>query len=253
LVKKSLLSGAEEAEGISIVIDVFRAFTCSALMFHYGVKKCILVKEPEEALALKVGDNMIISGEVKGRKHPGFDVGNSPTKIVEMGKSFFLGKTVIQRTSSGTRGAVIACNKSDKVILGSFVTAKAIAEHILAFKNQETTVSIIAMGSEGDKPSVGDEFCSDYIEHLLTGSNYDHVFAMSSILREDSIQKNLQGGRSYFPKEDIIWCLQRDIFSFVLAAHKENEQIVVSRIDCKGLQGEFSNKLPLSFEHINKL
>jgi len=240
LVKKSLLSGAEEAEGISIVIDVFRAFTCSALMFHYGIKKCILVKEPEEALALKVDDNIIISGEVNGRKHPGFDVGNSPAKIVELGKSFFLGKTVIQRTSSGTKGAVIACNKSDKVILGSFVTAKAIAEYIRPFKSQETTVSIIAMGSEGDKTSVGDECCSDYIEHLFTGSKYDHVFATSSILRDDSVQKNLQGGRFYFPKEDIIWCLQRDIFSFVLVAQKENEQVVVSRIDCKELQGESS-------------
>ena len=40
--RKSLLVGAEQARGIAVVIDVLRAFSCSALMFHYGVRDLAL-------------------------------------------------------------------------------------------------------------------------------------------------------------------------------------------------------------------
>ena len=51
--RRSLLDGAADARGMVIVIDVLRAFSCSALMFHYGVRDLALVRTPEEALAFR--------------------------------------------------------------------------------------------------------------------------------------------------------------------------------------------------------
>jgi hypothetical protein len=42
ILRKSLLAGAREAEGVAVVIDVLRAFTSAALMMHLGAEKIIL-------------------------------------------------------------------------------------------------------------------------------------------------------------------------------------------------------------------
>jgi hypothetical protein len=85
--RRSLLGGAADASGIAVVIDVLRAFTCSALMFRYGVRDLALVRTPEEALAFRDADSdYLVAGEVKGRKVDSFDVGNSPADIVAKGE-----------------------------------------------------------------------------------------------------------------------------------------------------------------------
>ena len=55
----SLVSGAQKARGIAVVIDVYRCFTTEAVAFRNGAKEIILVAKVEEALYLKskgVGD-----------------------------------------------------------------------------------------------------------------------------------------------------------------------------------------------------
>ena len=65
----SLLQGAREAEGTTIIIDVFRAFTTAAVAFDRGTDKIVLVAEPEEALALRRrGIGELCLGEVDGIK-----------------------------------------------------------------------------------------------------------------------------------------------------------------------------------------
>ena len=48
-----LLEGAQTAEGVAVIIDVFRAFTCEPLLFSLGIEKSILVATPQDAFALK--------------------------------------------------------------------------------------------------------------------------------------------------------------------------------------------------------
>jgi 2-phosphosulfolactate phosphatase len=63
----SLLQGAQKAQGTTIIIDVFRAFTTAAVAFDRGAAKIILVAEVEEALDIRrqnLGDLCI--GEVDG-------------------------------------------------------------------------------------------------------------------------------------------------------------------------------------------
>ena len=54
--RSSLLEGVQSARGIAVVVDVYRAFSCTPLLFSLGVRHSILVGTPEEALALKAGD-----------------------------------------------------------------------------------------------------------------------------------------------------------------------------------------------------
>ena len=99
-----LLAGAQAARGIAVIIDVFRAFTCTPLMFSLGLKKSILVSQPHEALALKArNQDYILVGEVGGLPIEGFDLGNSPSQILNQQPSYFSGKTAVQRTSPESR------------------------------------------------------------------------------------------------------------------------------------------------------
>ena len=96
----SLLSGAREAQGTTIIIDVFRAFTTAAVAFERGARQIILVAEIEEARQLRQqGAGDLCMGEVDGTKPAGFDFGNSP---YELSQADVTGKTLIQSTRAGT-------------------------------------------------------------------------------------------------------------------------------------------------------
>jgi 2-phosphosulfolactate phosphatase len=229
--RKRLLTGAADAQGIVVVIDVLRAFSCSALMFHYGVQDIALVRTPQEALAFRERDpDYLVAGEVKGVKVEGFDLGNSPADIVSKGEAFFRNRRVAARSSAGTQGVLAAAAHAEQVILGSYMTADAIARYIRATGGNDAVVTIVAMGFEGIKPSVEDERCGDYIEHLLTpGLPYDHVAAIWECLHDPEIAKSLRGEHHYRPKEDIVLALQRDLFDFAMVGRPEDGHVRVTR------------------------
>ena len=229
LIRGSLLAGAESARGTTVVIDVFRAFTCAPLLFSLGISHSILVSTPEEAIALKERNPaLVLIGEIGGAPLDGFDFGNSPSEFLRQDASFFKGKTVVQRTSSGVQGALTALGRSDEVLVGSFVLARATAEYILS-RNPEC-VSVVAMGWDLKAPAPEDERCADYISHLLGFGDYDHLQALREILFDEQAQKFLRREKPYFPPEDPVLCLQRDMYDFVLRAEDESGQVVVRKI-----------------------
>jgi 2-phosphosulfolactate phosphatase len=232
VVRKSLLSGAKCAEGIVVVIDVLRAFTCSALMFHYGIEELVLVRTPEEALEMRAKDRgYLVAGEVKGIKVEGFDLGNSPKDIVEMGRQFFRGRKVVLRSSAGTQGVLAASATAREVILGSYVTASAIAKYLQAKDGGDLLVTVLAMGFQATEKSVEDERCADYIEHLLTGHPYDHLSAVWNYLTDPYVATRLRGEVAYVPREDVVLAIQRDLFHFVMVGRPAGPYVVVRRID----------------------
>lgn len=233
ILRKSLLAGAREAEGVAVVIDVYRAFTSAALMMHLGAEQIILLAEPEAVLRLKAEKGCLAVGEVDGKKVTGFDLGNSPSQILAAGRDYFMGRTVAQRTSAGVTGAVAAARRSELVILSSYVTARAIARYIQGVA--PPVVSLVAMGAGGEAVRPEDEACADYVEHLLTGHPYDHAAALRQIVEHESTQKFLRGDQAHFPQTDPIYCLQRNVFNFVIVAAREDGdrsgQLVARRID----------------------
>src|SRR5947209_19467298 len=83
------------------------------------------------------------------------------------------------------------------------------------------------MGWKALEKSVEDERCGDYIEHLLTGSEYDHISAIQDCLHDPAIAASLRGERPYLPKEDVILALQRDLFDFVMVGQPAANSVVV--------------------------
>lgn len=227
----SLLAGARKAEGVAIVIDVFRAFTSAAFMAYLGAEKFILHSDTEPVLRLKEQIGCLAVGEVDGKKPPGFDLGNSPAKILAAGRDTFAGRTVAQRTSAGTQGAVAAAKQADYVILGSFVTAGAISRYIQRLSPTPELVSLVAMGAAGIRVTPDDEACAAYIEHTIAGRPYDHARALRGIVDDECTQQFLRGDQSHLPPADTIFCLQRDLFDFVLVATLEDGQLVAHRLD----------------------
>ena len=229
VIRRSLIQGARSAEGTAVIIDVFRAFTTTPLFFHYGAEKVIFVKTPEEAFSVKSRfKDIVLAGEVNEEIIPGFDLGNSPTELLKKPEGFLKAKTVIQRTTAGVIGVINALDNAGKVILGSYVMAKAIAGHILSENPLPEIVTIVAMGSRGVVEAPEDEGCADYLEHLLTETPYDHLESLRDIIFNETAQKFLRGDRIYLPSEDPLFCLQKDLFNFVLVAVKEDGLVTVT-------------------------
>ncbi len=225
----SLIEGVHCARGLVVVVDVYRAFTCTPLLYAMGIVEDILVSTPEEAFRLRDQDpDLLLVGEVEGKPIQGFDLGNSPSQILRLGSSFFEGKRVVQRTSSGVQGALAALEVADEVLVGSYTLARATARYILS--RRPPRVSIVAMGWSLRIIAPEDEWCARYIAHLLGASPYDHHQALREILFHGTTQKFLRGQRSYFPPEDPVLCLQRDIFDFALGVRREENRVKVFKV-----------------------
>jgi hypothetical protein len=87
------------------------------------------------------------------------------------------------------------------------------------------------MGDIGKYVTPDDERCADYLHYLLTGHLYDHTSALHEIVEHECTQKFLHGNYAHYPPEDTIYCLQRDLFDFVMVATLETGTLVAHRID----------------------
>ena len=228
IIRKSCAEGAQEAEGLTVIIDVFRAFSCGPLFFHFGAGRVILEADPEKALEIKrENPHVILVGEVNEVPMEGAELGNSPSHAILKGEAFFKDKTVVHRTTAGVTGVASALQKTDHVILGSFVTAEAVSAYIKS-KNPDQ-VTLVAMGERARKKAPEDEACADYLASLLTGRHYDPVQAFKDIAFHPSAQKFIRRTKEYLPREDPIFCLQRDLFDFVLTARRDQDLITVHK------------------------
>ena len=229
ITRSSLLSGAKHAQGVAVIIDVFRAFSCTPLLFSLGIQSSIFVASPDQALKLKHQDpDLLLIGEIGGAPIEGFDFGNSPSQILNADRGTFLDRTVVQRTSSGVQGALAALKTAKEVLLGSYGLASATADYILACRPRE--VSLVAMGWDLKEIAPEDEGCAAYMAHLLGSGTYDHLQTLREIITHDSTQKFLRSDVSYFPPEDPIVCLQRDIYDFALRVKQTADSVQVEKI-----------------------
>ena len=166
------LRGAEEATGLTVIIDVFRAFSTSCYIYNNGAEKIIPVGDLKLAYKLKrENPHFLLFGERGGKKPEGFDFGNSPSQIEGLN---FNGETVIQTTSSGTKG-LIGTKDADEIIAGSFVNAGAVVKYIKT--ENPGRVSLVAMGVSGRIKALEGLLCARYIENGLTGkpNNFEKI------------------------------------------------------------------------------
>jgi 2-phosphosulfolactate phosphatase len=86
------------------------------------------------------------------------------------------------------------------------------------------------MGWEAKEIAPEDEWCVRYLSHLLGKGSYDHNEALREIVFHKTTQRFLRGEESYFPPEDPLICLQRDVYDFALKAVKHADRVEVRKL-----------------------
>jgi 2-phosphosulfolactate phosphatase len=207
--------GAKKARGLTVIIDVFRAFTVGCYVMNNGAEEIIAVGEVVTALLLRrQNPEYLLMGERNERKVKGFDYGNSPSHIERID---FTGKTVVQTTSAGTQGLILATG-AEEIITGSLVNADAIATYIK--ERNPSLVSLVAMGYSGKTPAAEDLICAEYIRAKL----------LDLERKPDEMIRSLKSGSgkrffkpenfAHSPPNDFYLCTRIGIFNFVLRAEK---------------------------------
>jgi len=222
--KASLLSGARSAEGVVVIIDVYRAFTTAAVALLKGAEKLVLVGAPAEALALRAsGVGSACVGEVEGRKADGFDHGNSP---FELCRADVAGKTLIQSTQAGTTG-VEAAKKADMLFGGAMVTAAATADAIRELEPE--VVTLVAMGWKGERKTDEDELCADYLQALLSGEQPDRADLRARVEASPESQKFGDPLTPHFHVRDKEIALRIDSVPFGIRIYREGGLLVARK------------------------
>ena len=221
-----LIDGAKQAEGLTVIIDVFRAFSLENYLYDMGVELIRPIGSVEEAFKLKeTTPNSLLFGERNGIKVEGFDFGNSPSSV---NADIVKGKTILHTTSAGTQGVVNAKNAT-RILAGSLVNARAIAEYII--ETQPEVVSLVCMGWNAEKLAAEDELCAEYIKSILDGEDLPNMDERVADLQ-------FHGGEHFFnpdtqevfPEPDFWMCIKYDRFPYVLEISKDEIGYVTKRI-----------------------
>ena len=212
-----LIDGARQAEGLTVVIDVFRAFSLECWLFAMGAEEIRPVGDISEALSWRKKDpDCVLIGERHGRKLDGFDFGNSPSTV---DPEKIRGRRVIHTTSAGTQGVANAV-RADEILTGSFLNARAVAAYIR--EKNPAKVSLVCMGKEGLEPAEEDELCALYLKSLLTGEEMpdidERLWALQTGGGRHFFDPDLQ---DVFPEKDFRMCIDRDRFDFVIRIEKD--------------------------------
>lgn len=221
-----LLDGARKASGLTVVIDVFRAFSTACYAFHMGAAKIFPVGGIDLAYRLKEENpGYILLGERNEQKPEGFDFGNSPSQLVA---EKIVGKTLVHTTSSGTQGIANATNASE-IITGSFVNAGAIVRYIR--KQDPEVVSLVCMGYACEYPTDEDSLCAEWIRNELKGEPNDFSEMIETIRNGSGARFFEPEKQSWSPKADFELCLSLNRFDFVLEVENAGELNFLRKIE----------------------
>jgi len=212
-----LIEGARQARGLTVVIDVFRAFSVEAYLLSNGANAIIPVGDANIAYRLKAEHpEMILAGERHGKILPGFDVGNSPSEINTMDVA---GKTVVHTTSAGTQGIANAIY-ADEILGGCLLNARATAAYIQ--RSGTTEVSLVCMGLEALAPADEDTLCANYIKSLLEGTQMDMGAEIEKLKHTSGAKFFDTKQNDVFPRQDFFMCTEINKFDFVMRLQKKD-------------------------------
>lgn len=180
--------------GITVVIDVIRAFTTAHEAFVGGARHIHLVATARQALQLKEDHpDWLLLGEVDALPIDGFDFGNSPWEIR---RTDVAGRELVQRTTNGVT-ATLAARNSATVLVAGLINARATAHWIS--QQPEQPVLLVASHPTGDE----DVACAEFIRTLLTGEGTSLEEATRRTLEASAAGKFLRGDHPRLRADDI--------------------------------------------------
>ncbi len=207
-----------EAPPVAVVVDVMRAFTVAAWAFARGAEKIVLAGSLEEALDLKAGhpDRVALKD---GPLMPGFDLVNSPGLLRS---ADLAGRTVVQKTTAGTVGA-LAVRDAPLVLCAGFVVAEATAG-LLRERGAER-VTFVVTGEDGRADE--DLACAQYIAGRADGDGADAAGFLRRAAASRAATELARGVRQGAHPDDVALCLEADRFPFAMVAAQEDSLMVL--------------------------
>lgn len=218
----------EAERGPAVAIDVIRAFTTAAYAFAAGARAIYLVQGVEEALAFKRQHaGSLAMGEDGGLMPEGFDFSNSPVRIAEASLE---GRTLVQRTSAGTRGAVAAGHAS-RLWCASLVCARATARVVAASGLGAPIYVVTGRSRDGLRDGADDRAVAEYIEQLRRGQAADPADVARRVLASQEATATLALGAAHVHPDDIRYAARVDLFSFAMEAKRDASGLHLVRVD----------------------
>jgi 2-phosphosulfolactate phosphatase len=130
-----------------VVIDVLRATTTIAVALFNGAREVLPAGSTEEALRLAQNlerDDVLLAGERKAMRIPGFALGNSP---LEFTAEAVQGKTIVLTTTNGVP-ALIAAPGAREVIVAAAVNFSAVVARCRLALESTGELIILCAGRE---------------------------------------------------------------------------------------------------------
>ncbi|WP_062645664.1 2-phosphosulfolactate phosphatase [Streptomyces maremycinicus] len=207
-----------EVPPVAVVVDVMRAFTVAAWAFAQGAEKIVLAESLDEALALKARHPDWLALK-DGPPAPGFDAVNSPglLRSIDLG-----GRTVVQKTTAGTVGA-LAVKEASLVLCASFVVAEATAQLLRA--RGSDGVTFVVTGEEGRAEE--DLACAQYIARRVTEAGTEAAGFLRRAAESRAAVELAEGVRQGVHPDDVALCLEVDRFPFAMVAALESSLMVL--------------------------
>ncbi|WP_049561552.1 2-phosphosulfolactate phosphatase [Nonomuraea sp. SBT364] len=203
---------------VAVVVDVMRAFTVAAWAFGQGAEKIVLAASLDEALALKARHPDWVTLK-DGPPAPGFDAVNSPGLLRSIDLS---GRTVVQKTTAGTVGA-LAVKDAPLVLCAGFVVAEATAR--LLRTRKADSVTFVVTGDDGQAEE--DLACAQYIARRVIEPGAD-VAEFGRRAADSRAASDLAAGlRQGSHPDDVALCLEVDRFPFAMVAALEGSLMVL--------------------------
>jgi len=160
----------ELGDGIPVLIDVLRASSTIITALANGIEQIIPVNSEKEAFEFRK-KNYILIGEKNGIKIDGFDLGNSPTELIEYIENSNVKNKIVIKTTNATR---ILCSFSEAFVV-STLNLDAAKEKL---HNKKISV-VMAGGKYGLKEDMT-------VGLALYGSIYGNV-----IINDDCVRENI--------------------------------------------------------------
>ncbi|KIF66859.1 2-phosphosulfolactate phosphatase [Streptomyces sp. AcH 505] len=207
-----------QVPSVAVVVDVMRAFTVAAWAFAQGAEKIVLAGSLDDALALKARHPDWVAVK-DGPAAPGFDAVNSPGLL----RSFDLGgRTVVQKTTAGTVGA-LAVKDAELVLCAGFVVAEATARLLRTRASDRVTFVITGEDGRADE----DLACAEYIAGRATGAGTDPGAFLRRAAASRAAAELTLGVRQGVHPDDVALCLEVDRFPFAMVAALEGSLMVL--------------------------
>ncbi|WP_043973547.1 2-phosphosulfolactate phosphatase [Streptomyces microflavus] len=207
-----------EIPSMAVVVDVMRAFTVAAWAFARGAEKIVLAESLDDALALTARHPEWVALK-DGPPAPGFALVNSPglLRSADLG-----GRTVVQKTTAGTVGA-LAVKDASLVLCAGFVVAEATAQVLRA--RGSGSVTFVVTGEDGRADE--DLACAQYIAGRATGAGTDAAGFLRRAAASRAASELAEGVRQGVHPDDIALCLEVDRFPFAMVAALEDSLMVL--------------------------